>query len=115
VTGATINSFNDGTATATPIAWVAPSALYNQPDTYGHWGVTTEDNSLSDNDSFGNALYAGNFITTPREVFYATSSADGTTPNTGLTRVGYKLRISTLQEAAADYSTRLIYIATPVF
>jgi hypothetical protein len=115
VTGATINSFNDGTATATPIAWVAPSALYNQPDTYGHWGVTTEDNSLSDNDSFGNALYAGNFITTPREVFYATSSADGTTPNTGLTRVGYKLRISTLQEAAADYSTRLIYVATPVF
>lgn len=115
ITGATIDSFVDGDGTTTPLSWVAPSTLYGQPDTYGHWGVTTEDVTLSDNDSFGNGLYAGDFVNNPREVFYATSSADGTTPHTGTTRVGYKLRISTLQEAASDYSTQLIYIATPVF
>jgi len=114
-TGATINSFTDGTGVASPIAWVGPDALAGSTDTYGHWGVTTEDVTLSDDDSFGSALYAGNFIGTPREVMYATSSADGTTPHIGLTRVGYKLEVSALQEAATDYTTQLTYIATPVF
>ncbi|MBP9760172.1 MAG: hypothetical protein KBD24_02265 [Candidatus Pacebacteria bacterium] len=112
---ATINSFTNGTGTATPIAWVGPSAITGSPDTYGHWGVTTEDNSLSDNDSFGNALYVGNFINNPREVMYSTSSADGATQHIGATRVGYKLQISVMQEAARDYRTTLTYVVTPTF
>lgn len=113
--GATINSFSNGTATGTPIDWVAPSAQSGSPDTYGHWGLTTEDITLSDNDSFGDAKYVGDFISNPREVMYSTSSADGSTPNIGLTRVGYKVEVSTLQEASTDYQARLVYIVTPVF
>jgi hypothetical protein len=113
--GATINSFTDGTGTSTPISWTSPSAQVGQPDTYGHWGVTTEDTTLSDGDSFGSALYAGDFINNPREVMYSTSSADGTTADVGATRVGYKMEVSTMQEAAKDYTTQLTYIATPIF
>jgi hypothetical protein len=113
--GATIDSFTDGTAVSLPTTWNNPSAQYGSPDTYGHWGLTTEDVSLTDNDSFGDALYVGNFINTPREVMYATSSADGSTPNIGSTRVGYKMEVTTMQEASTDYSTRLVYIATPTF
>jgi len=112
---ATIDSFFDGTAEATPTTWDAPQPVSGLPDTYGHWGITTEDASLSDNDSFGTALYVGNFVDTPREVMYATSSADGTTQHIGATRVGYKLEVSVLQEAAADYQTTLTYVVTPVF
>lgn len=115
VTGATINSFTDGTGVSTPATWASPSGTYNSPDTYGHWGVTTEDATLSDNDSFGSALYAGNFINNPREVMYGDSPADGVTANIGKTRVGYKLETSVMQEAASDYSTTLTYVATPVF
>jgi hypothetical protein len=113
--GATINSFKDGADTASPTAWVGPTATVGAPDTYGHWGLTTQDITLSDNDSFGDALYVGNFISNPREVMYATTSADGSMPNVGTTRVGYKLQVSTMQEAARDYTTSLTYVVTPVF
>lgn len=114
-TNATINSFFDGTAEATPTTWDQPQPVSGSPDTYGHWGVTTEDATLSDDDSFGTALYVGNFVDTPREVMFATSSADGTTQHIGTTRVGYKMEVSVLQEAAADYRTTLTYVVTPVF
>jgi len=112
---ATINSFIDGSGTSTPSEWVAPAGVSGSLDTYGHWGVTTDDATLSDDDSFGNARYAGDFITTPREVMNATSSADGTAPGIGRVRVGYKLETSMMQEAANDYETTLTYVATPTF
>lgn len=112
---ATINSLVDGFGTSTPITWVAPAGVSGSPDTYGHWGLTTDDTTLSDDDSFGDARYVGDFVTTPREVMYATSSADGTMPGTGRVRVGYKLETSMMQEAANDYETTLTYVATPVF
>lgn len=114
-TGASINSFADGTGVEIPEAWSEPASQSGSPDTYGHWGVTSEDTTLSDDDSFGDALYAGNFVSNPREVMFATSSADGTTPGIGATRVGYKMEISMMQEAATDYRTQLVYIVTPVF
>jgi hypothetical protein len=113
--GATINSFSDGTGVAVPGAWTQPTGTTGSPDTYGHWGLTSEDITLSNNDPFGAALYAGNFINTPREIMYATTSANGIAPHIGATRVGYKLEVSTLQEAATDYTTSLTYVATPVF
>jgi hypothetical protein len=112
---ATIDSFVDGTGTSTPIAWAVPSAQFGSEDTYGHWGLTTEDASLSDGNSFGTALYVGDFINNPREVFYNDGPGDGSTPDSGSTRVGYKIEISTLQEAASDYSATLTYVATPIF
>ncbi len=113
--GSTIDPFEDGSALAVPAPWDQPSAITGNPDTYGHWGITTEDNSLSDGDPFDVARYAGNFIGTPREIMYATSSADGTTAHIGATRVGYKLETSAMQEASREYSTTLHYVATPIF
>ena len=101
--------------TPRPLGWAPPAGTNGNTDTYGHWGITTEDVTLSDNDSFGNALYVGNFINNPREIMYATSSADGTTAHIGATRVGYKMEITFMQEAGNDYSTTLTYIATPMF
>jgi hypothetical protein len=114
-TNATIDSFVDGTGTATPTTWAEPSAQSGNSDTYGHWGLTTEDVTLSDDDSFGDALYVGDFIQNAREVMYATSSADGTTTHIGFTRVAYKLEISSLQESSSDYTTQLTYVVTPIF
>jgi hypothetical protein len=113
--GATIDSFTDGTGVASPTGWTAPASTVGSPDTFGHWGVTTEDITLSDNDSFGTALYVGNFIQNPREVMYSTTSANGLAPHIGATRVGYKMQVSSMQEAARDYSTTLTYVVTPVF
>jgi hypothetical protein len=113
--GASISSFIDGNGTAVPGGWVPPSAQSGSSTTYGHWGLTTEDTSLTDGASFDGALYAGNFISEPREVMYHDGAADGSTPGVGATRVGYKLEISGLQEAGSDYTTRLIYVVTPTF
>jgi hypothetical protein len=113
--GATIDSFQNGTGVAVPTAWTDPSGTLGNTDTYGHWGLTTEDATLSDDDSFGTALYAGDFIQEPREVMYATTSANGIAPHIGATRVGYKLEVTTMQEAARDYTTTLTYVVTPVF
>lgn len=112
---ADIDTFADGNATSVPSAWQAPSGTSGSENTYGHWGVTTEDTTLSDGDSFGDALYVGNFVNNPREVFYHTSEADGSTPDIGATRVGLKVEISGLQEAGTNYSANLTYVATPLF
>ena len=113
--GASISSFIDGNETAVPEVWTPPSAQPGSPNTYGHWGLTTDDTSLTDGASFDGALYAGNFITEPREVMYHNGAADGSTPGIGAARVGYKLEISGLQEAGSDYTTTLIYVVTPTF
>lgn len=112
--GGDIDNFIDGANTATPAAWQSPAGTLGSENTYGHFGITTEDASLSDGDSFGTALYAGN-INTPREVFYHTSVADGSTADIGTTRVGYKIEIDSLQEAGTDYTMTLTYVATPIF
>lgn len=113
-TGADIDLFIDGATTSVPVAWQSPASTLDSENTYGHIGVTTEDATLSDGDSFGVALYAGN-IDAPREVFYHTGPADGTTANKGRTRVAYKVEIGSLQEAGNDYTNTLTYVATPIF
>lgn len=112
--GATIDLFKDGVGTAVPTAWTSPLATLDSPNTYGHFGVTSEDADLN-SDEFGTALYAGNVSTTPRTIFSHTGPANGSTANKGQTRVGYKVEVSALQEAATDYTNRLTYVATPTF
>ncbi len=111
--GADIDLFKDGAATAVPTAWTVPLGTLDTENTYGHYGVTSEDADLN-SDEFGTALYAGN-LATARQVFSHTGPADGSTANKGLTRVAVKLEIHALQEAAPDYNNRLTYIATPTF
>ncbi|MFA5174919.1 MAG: hypothetical protein WC430_00635 [Patescibacteria group bacterium] len=113
VNGADIDTFKDGASTATPEAWAVPTATLDSEATYGHYGITSEDSDLNI-DEFGVAKYAGN-LGTPRTVFSHTGPANGTTADKGQTRVGIKIEISALQEAANDYTNSLTYVATPTF
>jgi hypothetical protein len=111
--GSDIDTFRDGTI-AGPQTWANPTGTLDVENTYGHMGITTQDDSLSGGDTFGNALYQGLSSTTASEVMYHTGPADGSTESKGYTRVGYRVEISALQEAG-DYQNTLTYIATPIF
>jgi hypothetical protein len=110
--GADIDGFVDGAYTNTPTAWTAPTAQVANENTWGHWGLTSEDD-LNGSEFSSNKWVAAS--TTPRQVFQNGSSADGITANVGKTRIGYQAQVSGLQEAADDYATTLIYVATPTF
>ncbi len=112
-TGADIDGFIDGAYTNAPQAWVAPSNSILDENTWGHWGLTSEDADLN-SDEFGSALFVA-ASTTPRQIFAHNGPADGTTADKGQTDIGYQIQISPLQEAGDDYSTVLTYIATPTF
>jgi hypothetical protein len=116
-TGADIDMFDDDVESDTPATWNAPSNNIAQENTWGHWGVTTEDNDadgMRDLDEFAANEFIG-VTTTPRAIFAHDGPADGLTANVGSTTVAYKVAITALQEAADDYSTILTYIATPTF
>jgi hypothetical protein len=115
-TGADIDSFIDGAYTNTPAAWQNPSNALLNENTWGHWGITTNDATLNAGEftgGGGDRWVAAS--TTPRAIFAHNGPADGVTQNYGLARVGYRVRITPLQEAADDYTTTLMYIATPTF
>lgn len=111
--GADIDGFINGAYTNVPAAWPALTPNISQENTWGHWGLTSDDADLNTNE-FGSSLFVA-ASTTPREIFSHNGPADGLTANMGSTTVGYKIEISGLQEAADDYSTTLTYIATPTF
>lgn len=113
-TGATIDGFIDGAYTTTPTAWVAPTALISNPNTYGHWGLTSDDGTTTRSSQFtSNSWVSGS--TTPIVIMGHTGPADGTTNGYGASRIGYQVQISALQEAGNDYTTSLRYIVTPTF
>jgi hypothetical protein len=123
--GANINSFNNsqnGTGTTTPGFWAPPTGTLDVYNTYGHMGLTSEDNSL-DNAIWGETNpfnvgaqpeYVGFNGTDEVQVMYHGSPSNGTTENIGLTQVAYTAEISALQEAG-DYESILTYICTPVY
>ncbi len=119
--GATIDEFIDNAATASTTSWTTPLGTMGSPDTYGHWGVTSDDNVVSSTTpnkwGSGYALYQGNFTgNNPVEVFYHNAAVQNTAGiGVGSTTVAYKAQITSLQEAAKDYTATLTYIATPVF
>jgi len=113
-TGATIDGFIDGANTVTPTAWQAPSALIANPNTYGHWGITSTDGTTTRSLEFGANLWVSG-STTPIVIMGHTGPADGTTSGSGAARIGFQAQISPLQEAGDDYTTTLRYIATPTF
>jgi hypothetical protein len=113
--GADIDTFANGLNTAVPITWVGPSATLGNENTYGHMGITSDDADLNAGEFVGNK-WAGNFYsTTTRQIFSHNAPSDGVTQNIGKVRVGYKIQVSSLQEAATDYTNHLIYICTPTF
>jgi hypothetical protein len=119
-TGADIDGFIEGAYTNTPVPWQAPTPSISDEDTWGHWGLTTEDASLTSGltDLFAASTTGQLFVSassTPVEVMRHNGPADGTTASIGRTRVGYKVEITDLQEAGDDYTATLTYVATPVF
>jgi hypothetical protein len=113
--GADIDTFQNGNAVYPPAAWAAPAGSLGIENTYGHFGITSEDTSLPAGDEYGDILFAGLTSTSTRTVLYHTGSADGTTAHIGRTRVGYRAQVSSLQEAATDYTNQLTYVCTPIF
>jgi hypothetical protein len=116
ITGADIDGFKDGAFTTTATAWTAPLGTLGSENTYGHWGLTSDDPTLTAglSDLYGSALYVS-ASTTPVEVFRNDGATNGTGLGVGTTTVGYNVEISALQEAANDYTATLTYVATPVF
>lgn len=113
-TGATIDGFIDGNNTVTPSAWQGPSTLVANPNTYGHWGLTSTDGTTTRTAEFGSDQWVSG-STTPIVIMGHDGPADGTSAGIGAARVGYQVQISALQEAGDDYSTTLRYIVTPTF
>lgn len=118
--GADIDGFANGAYTSTPTAWSSPTGTPGSENTYGHWGVTTDDDTLTSSPSNPYNVSAGGnrFVsasTTPVEVFRNYGPSNGATQGQGTTLVGYKVERSALQEAADDYTAVLTYVATPVF
>ncbi|MBP9757437.1 MAG: hypothetical protein KBD06_02445 [Candidatus Pacebacteria bacterium] len=113
-TGADIDVFANGTPPGTPGVWTSPTNVLGSENTYGHIGLTSDDAVLSGGDEFGTQLFAGDFVN-PRQVMYHNAPADGVTAGVGSTTVAYKVEIASLQEAGADYTNTLTYVATPIF
>ena len=116
--GADIDGFANGAYTTTPTAWTAPTGTPGSENTYGHWGLTSDDDSVTGGNPFNVGAGGNRYVsasTTPVEVFKHTGPANGTTQGVGTTLVGYKVQRSALQEAAEDYTATLTYVATPVF
>lgn len=116
LSGATIDSFQNNAAPASPIAWTAPTGTLDATTTYGHMGFTTDDATLS---STTPSLYVGNkwmgFTGAgTQEVMYHTGPADGSTQDKGSVKIAYRIQISALQEAG-DYTNTLTYVATPTY
>ena len=117
-TGADIDGFIDGSYTSTPVSWAPPTSSISNENTWGHWGLISDDATLTGGDTFNVGGAGQRFVSassTPVEVFKHTGPADGITPNIGRAKVGYKVEISPLQEAGSDYTATLTYVATPVF
>lgn len=116
--GADIDGFIDGSFATTPASWTAPTPIISDEDTWGHWGLTTNDETIGGSDPF-NVGGAGELFvsasTTPVQVFRHDGPADGTTQDIGRADVAYQVEISGLQEAGTDYTATLTYVATPVF
>ncbi len=111
-----IDGFIDGAYTNTPVVWQAPANTLLNENTWGHWGLTSDDTDLNAGEftsGGGNKWVAAS--TTPRQIFSHGGPADGVTQDVGSATIGYQVEISPLQEAADDYTTTLMYIATPTF
>ncbi|MBP6924716.1 MAG: hypothetical protein KBB78_04065, partial [Candidatus Pacebacteria bacterium] len=107
--GADIDGFRNGNYDTVDVPWEGPTPSLADEDTWGHWGLTSDDT-----DYFASGSYVS-ASTTPVEIFAHDGPIDGTILGEGTVNVGYTVEISGLQEAAEDYQAVLTYIATPVF
>jgi hypothetical protein len=110
-TGADIDLFNDND---TPALWAAPTPSIGDENTWGYWGITSEDGTTTRSSEFTAGTWIG-ATTTGRIVMGHDGPADATTQGAGAARIGFRAEITSLQEAGDDYEAILTYIATPTF
>jgi hypothetical protein len=115
--GADIDKFANGTPPATPQAWSSPSAIPGQENTYGHFGLRSDDSDVQLD--FGTNLWTGFPGDGPSyqvEVLKSNRPTAGESDSQGYgwDYVEYQLEISALQEAG-DYSNILTYVCTPTY
>jgi len=113
--GAVIDGYQDGSFATTPDVWLSPGGTPGQPNEAGHWGLTSDDTTLSGGDFFTGGTEFVSASTTPVEVFRHDSPVAGGGAGEGTANVLYKIEITALQEAADDYTATLTYVATPIF
>jgi len=115
--GADIDGFRNGNYETTPVAWESPAGNAGFEEEYGHWGISSNDTTLTAglSDLYGGGDLFVSASTTPVEVFRHTGPTDGNDQGSGNAKVIYKVETSALQEAAEDYTATLTYVATPVF
>jgi hypothetical protein len=115
--GAIIYMFKDGATTSTPVPWTRPRAILDSNQTYGHFGITSDDADEGGGEFVATTTtpYVGNILSAPRTVFTHFGPSDGLTQNKGLAKVAYKIEISDLQAAGNDYTNTITYVATPTF
>ncbi|MCK5212010.1 hypothetical protein KAJ89_04875 [Candidatus Parcubacteria bacterium] len=116
--GDNINSFKDsatGSGSTTPQAWASPTGILDADDTYGHMGLTSNDDDLTDAyptlDFTTGSKYVGLNGTDPVEVMHHDGPTNNTTQNKGLAAVAYTAEIDVLQQAG-DYESQITYICT---
>lgn len=115
-TGAEIAGFVEGNDTDVPTTWASPSGTVGSPDTYGHWGITTDDyNTFARGTEFSATNQWIAATNSPRAVMGNNGPVNGADAGVGTTTVGFRVEISALQAAADDYATSLTYVATPTF
>ena len=113
--GAIIDSFIDGSGTTTPNSWIAPSGDLADETTWGHLGLTTDDDDgLGGLVAYGSQEYTGLAVGTSTLIMTHTGPSSGSAEDKGQTSIAYAVQINALQEAG-DYETTLTYIATPTY
>jgi hypothetical protein len=119
--GATIDSFRESglnTGTTTPEAWVEPSNTLDYYNTYGHMGITTDDDDIIAGSGLSNfndgEWFAGMNNTDVMVVMDHDGPTDGYTPDVGVATIMFRAHIMSLQEAG-DYTNTVTYICTPTF
>ena len=114
--GNDIDKFKDG-VTSTPQTWATPTANPGFEDTYGHFGLRSDDSDVELN--YGTNLWVGFYgdgSAYQHEVLKSTrpTAGEGDSQGDGWDYTEYKLQISALQEAG-DYQNTLTYICTPTY
>lgn len=119
-TGADIDGFVNGSYIASPFLWEGPTVVLGTENTYGHWGITSNDATVTEGltDEFDVAGSGRAYVsasTTPVEIFRHNGPSNATSQGVGIARIGYTVEVTALQEAGDDYTATLTYVATPVF
>ena len=113
--GDTIDFFVDGSGTTDDLDWAAPATTIGSVATYGHMGFTSDDADITAADVFASGFWAGDALAGNHIVLHNSGPSDGSTQNSGMAHVGFRIETSALQEAGSDYTAQLTYIATPIF